>query len=92
MGVRFFFFFDGVDGKKNYFCVCVCVSPFSSGADACGMKRKKKMKENGMDMYNSTDSTYNHRKDLVIAYSSSSRRAMDGWNSAVSSSKMTSKL
>jgi hypothetical protein len=29
---------------------------------------------------------------LVIAYSSSSRRAMDGWNSAVSSSKMTSKL
>lgn len=67
------------------------VSPFSSGADACGMEKKKRWKKMGW-ICKSTDSTYNHRKDLVIAYSSSSRRAMDGWNSAVSSSKMTSKL
>jgi hypothetical protein len=40
MGVRFFLSFcDGVDGKKK---LLLCVSPFSSGADACGKKKKKR--------------------------------------------------
>lgn len=98
MGVRctrngsalFLFFLWRSGWKKKTTFVCVPIF-FRCGCVWNG-KKKKRWKKMGWICNSVTDSTYNHRKDLVIAYSSSSRRAMDGWNSAVSSSKMTSKL